>query len=276
MSATNGADAHGAPNGAPNGAPKPQAGFKATERIQAGPGPGRGPMGGGMVGQKAMTFGPSAKRLRGPDAARAGACHLVVAAGRGQRRPDVDRAADPRACDRPGVLRSVQPQPARGRDPGAGGAGPPRAGRGPAGRTCSPRWTTWSRARVSTSARSATCCCSCSRSTSRPRCSGGCRASSSTASSRTPSTGCARTSRTRSTGCPLGYFDRSPRGELLSRVTNDIDNVSQTLQQTMSQLLTSLMTVIAVLAMMIWISPLLAVIALVSVPVSHASSPGRS
>src|SRR4029078_10076881 len=58
MSASN-----GAPNGASNGAPKPQAGFKATERIQAGPGPGRGPMGGGMVGQKAMDFGPSAKRL---------------------------------------------------------------------------------------------------------------------------------------------------------------------------------------------------------------------
>lgn len=67
---------------------------------------------------------------------------------------------------------------------------------------------------------------------------------------------------------PLGYFDRSPRGELLSRVTNDIDNVSQTLQQTMSQLLTSLMTVIAVLAMMLWISPLLALVALVSVPLS--------
>ena len=67
---------------------------------------------------------------------------------------------------------------------------------------------------------------------------------------------------------PLGYFDRSPRGELLSRVTNDIDNVSQTLQQTMSQLMTSLLTVVAVLAMMIWISPLLALIALVSVPVS--------
>ncbi|WP_284533062.1 ABC transporter ATP-binding protein [Nocardioides sp. T2.26MG-1] len=67
---------------------------------------------------------------------------------------------------------------------------------------------------------------------------------------------------------PLGYFDRSPRGELLSRVTNDIDNVSQTLQQTMSQLLTSLMTVLAVLGMMFWISPLLALIALVSVPIS--------
>ena len=46
---------------------------------------------------------------------------------------------------------------------------------------------------------------------------------------------------------PLNYFDRSPRGELLSRVTNDIDNVSQTLQQTMSQLMTSLLTVVAVL-----------------------------
>ncbi|MCD4523983.1 ABC transporter ATP-binding protein/permease [Nocardioides sp. cx-173] len=67
---------------------------------------------------------------------------------------------------------------------------------------------------------------------------------------------------------PLQYFDRQPRGELLSRVTNDIDNVSQTLQQTMSQLLTSLLTVLAVLSMMFWISPVLALIALVSVPVS--------
>ena len=67
---------------------------------------------------------------------------------------------------------------------------------------------------------------------------------------------------------PLGYFDRQPRGELLSRVTNDIDNVSQTLQQTMSQLLTSLLTVLAVLGMMFWISPLLAMVALVSVPLT--------
>jgi ATP-binding cassette subfamily B protein len=67
---------------------------------------------------------------------------------------------------------------------------------------------------------------------------------------------------------PLNYFDRSPRGELLSRVTNDIDNLSQTLQQTMSQLMTSLLTVVGVLAMMFWISPLLALVALVSVPVS--------
>lgn len=67
---------------------------------------------------------------------------------------------------------------------------------------------------------------------------------------------------------PLSYFDRQPRGELLSRATNDIDNVSQSLQQTMGQLLTSVLTVVAVLGMMVWISPLLALIALVSVPVS--------
>jgi ATP-binding cassette subfamily B protein len=67
---------------------------------------------------------------------------------------------------------------------------------------------------------------------------------------------------------PLSYFDRQPRGELLSRVTNDIDNISQTLQQTMSQLLTSVFTVVAVLAMMVWISPLLALVALISVPLS--------
>jgi ATP-binding cassette, subfamily B, multidrug efflux pump len=67
---------------------------------------------------------------------------------------------------------------------------------------------------------------------------------------------------------PLGYFDRQPRGELLSRVTNDIDNISQTLQQTMSQLMTSLLTVVAVLAMMLWISPVLALVALASVPIS--------
>ena len=67
---------------------------------------------------------------------------------------------------------------------------------------------------------------------------------------------------------PLGFFDKQPRGELLSRVTNDIDNVSQALQQTMSQLLTSLLTVVAVLGMMFWISPLLALVALVVVPIT--------
>ena len=67
---------------------------------------------------------------------------------------------------------------------------------------------------------------------------------------------------------PLPYFDRQPRGEILSRVTNDIDNVGQTLQQTMSQLVTALLTVVGVLAMMFIISPLLALIALVTIPIS--------
>lgn len=67
---------------------------------------------------------------------------------------------------------------------------------------------------------------------------------------------------------PLSYFDTRTRGEILSRVTNDIDNVSQTLQQTMSQLINALLTVIGVLAMMVWISPLLATIALITIPLS--------
>ena len=67
---------------------------------------------------------------------------------------------------------------------------------------------------------------------------------------------------------PLSYFDKVQRGELLSRVTNDIDNISQSLQQTLSQLLTSLLTVVGVIAMMFWISPLLALIALVAIPLT--------
>jgi ATP-binding cassette, subfamily B, multidrug efflux pump len=67
---------------------------------------------------------------------------------------------------------------------------------------------------------------------------------------------------------PLSYFDTVPRGELLSRVTNDIDNIQQTMQQTFSQLLSSLLTLVGVLGMMLWISPLLALVALVSVPLS--------
>lgn len=67
---------------------------------------------------------------------------------------------------------------------------------------------------------------------------------------------------------PLSYFDRQKRGEVLSRATNDIDNISQTMQQTMGQLINSLLTIIGVLIMMFWISPLLALVALVTIPVS--------
>jgi ATP-binding cassette subfamily B protein len=67
---------------------------------------------------------------------------------------------------------------------------------------------------------------------------------------------------------PLQFFDKQPRGELLSRVTNDIDNVALSLQQTISQLLTSALTVVGVVVMMFVVSPLLAVIMLVTVPLS--------
>jgi ATP-binding cassette subfamily B protein len=66
----------------------------------------------------------------------------------------------------------------------------------------------------------------------------------------------------------LSYFDKKPRGELLSRVTNDVDNISQSLQQSLSQVVTSLLTVIGVIVMMLILSPLLALIALVTVPLT--------
>ncbi len=67
---------------------------------------------------------------------------------------------------------------------------------------------------------------------------------------------------------PLKYFDSHPRGDILSRVTNDIDNIQQTMQQTLSQIITAVLTLVGVLALMFWISPLLAVICLVTVPIS--------
>ena len=67
---------------------------------------------------------------------------------------------------------------------------------------------------------------------------------------------------------PLSYVDAKQRGEILSRVTNDIDNVAQTTTQTLAQLVTAALTVVGVLAMMFWISPILAIVALVTVPLS--------
>jgi len=67
---------------------------------------------------------------------------------------------------------------------------------------------------------------------------------------------------------PLKYVDGQSRGDLLSRVTNDIDNVAQSLQQTLSQLITAVLTVVGVLGMMLWISPVLALVALVTVPLA--------
>ena len=70
---------------------------------------------------------------------------------------------------------------------------------------------------------------------------------------------------------PLAYIDAQSRGDLLSRVTNDIDNISQSLQQSLSQLITSMLTIVGVLVMMFVVSPLLAVIAIVTVPLSILS-----
>ncbi|CAL9327091.1 ABC transporter ATP-binding protein [Streptomyces sp. SudanB182_2057] len=69
------------------------------------------------------------------------------------------------------------------------------------------------------------------------------------------------------TRLPVAYFDRTPRGEVLSRTTNDIDNIQQSAQQVLSQLLTSVLTVTGVLAAMFWISWILALVALSVVPV---------
>jgi len=67
---------------------------------------------------------------------------------------------------------------------------------------------------------------------------------------------------------PLSYLDRQQRGELLSRVTNDVDNLQSSLSMTLSQLVTSILSVVAALAMMVSISPLLTLITLLTVPVS--------
>ncbi len=67
---------------------------------------------------------------------------------------------------------------------------------------------------------------------------------------------------------PLSYIDRGSRGDLLSRVTNDIDNIAQTLQQTLRQMLTSVMLILGVGIMLFNISPLLAAVALTTLPVS--------
>ena len=70
---------------------------------------------------------------------------------------------------------------------------------------------------------------------------------------------------------PLRYIDAQSRGDLLSRVTNDIDNISQSLQQSLSQLITSMLTIVGVLIMMVWVSWLLALIAIITVPLSILS-----
>src|SRR5699024_6506140 len=67
---------------------------------------------------------------------------------------------------------------------------------------------------------------------------------------------------------PLAYFDGQSHGDILSRVTNDIDTIATTLQQSLTQFITSIVTIVGILVMMLWISPLLTLIAVVSIPLS--------
>ncbi|HSU70050.1 MAG TPA: ABC transporter ATP-binding protein [Micrococcaceae bacterium] len=69
---------------------------------------------------------------------------------------------------------------------------------------------------------------------------------------------------------PSSHFEEQRRGEVLSRATNDVDNISQALNQLLNQMILSILMLSAALAMMLWLSPLLALIAVLSVPVSTA------
>ncbi|MDR1851689.1 MAG: ABC transporter ATP-binding protein/permease, partial [Propionibacteriaceae bacterium] len=69
---------------------------------------------------------------------------------------------------------------------------------------------------------------------------------------------------------PLSYFDRQPRGELLSRVTNDIDNIAQSLQQTLNQVLSNIFTLLSVIVMMFIINWVLALVTLITIPIALA------
>jgi ATP-binding cassette subfamily B multidrug efflux pump len=253
---------------------KPQTGtLKETERVVQGPGFGRGPFGGGMVGQKSMTFGPSAKRLIGrmrPFRVKATfvvllavvsvsfavmgpkilgrATDLIFAGLFGRQIPEgvtQQQAADGLRADGQGQLADLVAHldhvvPGQGVDFSALAS---VLGLVLAVYVAS-ALAAWLLAYLLNDVVQGTIY--------RMR----------------------EEVEDKVNRLPLRYFDRQPRGELLSRVTNDIDNVSQTLQQTMSQLLQSLLTVVGVLAMMFWISPLLALVALVIVPVTMVVTGG--
>jgi len=246
---------------------KPAGGaLKETERVQAGPGPGRGPFGGGMVGQKPMSFGPSARRLVGrmrPDrtAAVAVVALAVVAVFLMSLGPRIlGRATDlifsgvvgrqlPAGVTKAEAVASLR---ARGDAKMADMLASMHVVPGQGVDFAAVRdvlllvlavyvaaaLLSWLQGFLLN--------------------------------------GVVQNTVRRLRGdverkinaLPLSFFDQQPRGELLSRVTNDIDNVSQTLQQTMSQLLTSVLTVVAVLVMMFSISWSLALVALVTVPIT--------
>jgi len=247
--------------------PRPAEQLKETERIVQGPGPGRGPMGGGMVGQKANTFVPSAKRLvRQMAPERTKAILVVLLAVVSVALMSIGPRILGRATDRifagvlgrnipPGVTQEQAADALRGQGevrqadlianmkdlvPGAGVDF--TAVRNVLLLVLAvyvvASLLAWLQGYLLNDVVQGT----------------------------------VRRMRAdvedKVNALPLSYFDKQPRGELLSRVTNDIDNISQSLQQTMSQLLTSLLTVVFVVAMMFSISWQLALVALVTVPVT--------
>ena len=250
----------------PGAQKKPAGQMKETERVVAGPGPGRGPFGGGMVGQKSMSFGPSAKRLArrmGPDRGKTvtvlllavvsvglsvlgprilgHATDLIFSGLFGRQLPAGTTKADAVAGLRArgdaklaDVLAGMDVVPGRGVDFTAVGHVLMLV----LAVYLASSLLAWLQGFILNGVVQNT----------------------------------VRTMRSdveeKVNRLPLSYFDKQPRGELLSRVTNDIDNVSQTLQQTMSQLLVSLLTVVGVLTMMFWISWSLALVALVTVPLT--------
>jgi ATP-binding cassette subfamily B protein len=240
--------------------------MKETERIQAGPGPGRGPFGGGMIGQKSLDFGPSARRLIGrlrPELPKViiilvaavlsvalaaigpkvlgRATDLIFAGVIGKQLPagmTKDQAIEAARAAGQGqiadLLSGVDVVPGQGIDFQALGTVLLVVLALYVGSSLLGYLQGWLLNDVVQKTIFQM------------------RAEVEEKLNR----------------LPLRYFDRQPRGELLSRVTNDIDNVSQSLQQTMSQMLNSLLTIVFVVVMMFYISPTLALIALVTIPVT--------
>ena len=240
--------------------------MKTTERVVAGPGPGRGPFGGGMIGQKSMDFGPSAKRLLGrlrPERPKViavliaavlsvglsaigpkvlgRATDIIFAGAIGRRLPagmtkaeaiDAARAAGQgQAAD---LLSAVDVVPGQGIDFRA------------LATVLLVVLAIYVGSALLGYLQGYLLNDVVQHTIFRMR----------------------SEVEDKINRLPLRYFDRQPRGELLSRVTNDIDNVSQSLQQTMSQMLNSVLTVIFVVGMMFYISPTLALIALVTIPLT--------
>jgi ATP-binding cassette subfamily B multidrug efflux pump len=249
--------------------------LKETERVQAGPGPGRGPFGGGMVGQKAAAFGPSARRLvrrMAPERNRALAVVVLAVCSVGLMAlgPRIlGRATDlifagilgkrlqgqvPDGTSQAQVVRHLHQM---GDDKQASMISSMRhfvVGQGVdftavghvlvlvLGVYAVASLLAWIQGYLLNDVVQGTVL--------RMR----------------------AEVEDKVNALPLSYFDQQPRGELLSRVTNDIDNISQTLQQTMSQLLSSLLTVLFVVGFMLSISWELALVALVTVPVTMVVS----